>query len=78
MNHMVIVMGVQLYEGKEHRYIDYPVMDVLQMMGRACRPSEDDNSRCVLMCQQARKDFLQKVFGRGVTDREPFTHTLVA
>jgi pre-mRNA-splicing helicase BRR2 len=41
---MVIVMGVQFYEGKEHRYIDYPVMDVLQMMGKACRPLEDENS----------------------------------
>ncbi|KAJ7201017.1 hypothetical protein GGX14DRAFT_658735 [Mycena pura] len=36
---------LQSYEGREHRYIDYPVMDVLQMMGRACRPSEDDRSR---------------------------------
>ena len=39
---MVIIMGVQFYEGKEHRYVDYPVMDVLQMMGRACRPMEDE------------------------------------
>jgi hypothetical protein len=28
--YLVIIMGVQPYEGKEHRYIDYPVMDVLQ------------------------------------------------
>jgi hypothetical protein len=27
VSHMVI-MGVQFYKGKEHRYIDYPVMDV--------------------------------------------------
>ncbi|KAF9237747.1 putative RNA helicase [Melanogaster broomeanus] len=44
-SYMVIIMGVQYFEGKEHRYIDYPVMDVLQMMGRACRPKEDDRSR---------------------------------
>jgi hypothetical protein len=24
----MVIMGVQFYEGKEHRYIDYPVMDV--------------------------------------------------
>jgi hypothetical protein len=35
-SHMVITMGVQYYEGKEHHYIDYPVMDVLQMMGHTC------------------------------------------
>ena len=31
-------MGTQFFEGKEHRYADYPITDVLQMMGRACRP----------------------------------------
>ncbi|KAH6906126.1 Sec63 Brl domain-containing protein [Coprinopsis sp. MPI-PUGE-AT-0042] len=63
---MVIIMGVQSYEGKEHRYIDYPVMDVLQMMGKACRPLEDERSRCVLMCQQTRKDFYKKFLGEGL------------
>ena len=50
--YMVIIMGVQQFEGKEHRYVDYPFTDVLQMMGRACRPTHDTSSRCVLMCQQ--------------------------
>ncbi|CCL98051.1 uncharacterized protein FIBRA_00045 [Fibroporia radiculosa] len=65
-SYMVIIMGVQCYEGKEHRYVDYPVMDVLQMMGRACRPTEDDKSRCVLMCQQTRKDFYKKFLAEGL------------
>ncbi|TFK49242.1 putative RNA helicase [Heliocybe sulcata] len=65
-SYMVIVMGVQSYEGKEHRYVDYPVMDVLQMMGRACRPLEDDRSRCVLMCPQTRKDFYKKFLAEGL------------
>ncbi|KAF5318824.1 hypothetical protein D9619_010989 [Psilocybe cf. subviscida] len=65
-SYMVIIMGVQFYEGKEHRYIDYPVMDVLQMMGKACRPREDENSRCVLMCQQTRKDFYKKFLSEGL------------
>ncbi|KZT07923.1 putative RNA helicase [Laetiporus sulphureus 93-53] len=65
-SYMVIIMGVQSYEGKEHRYVDYPVMDVLQMMGRACRPTEDDKSRCVLMCQQTRKDFYKKFLAEGL------------
>ena len=64
-SYMVAVMGVQFYEGKEHRYVDYPVMDVLQMMG-ACRPLEDENSRCVLMCQQTRKDFYKKFLSEGL------------
>jgi len=59
-------MGVQYFEGKEHRYVDYPVTDVLQMMGRACRPTEDERSRCVLMCQQTRKDFYKKFLAEGL------------
>ncbi len=56
-SYMVIIMGVQYFEGREHRYVDYPVTDVLKMMGKACHPTEDDRSRCVLMCQQTLKDF---------------------
>ena len=63
---MVIIMGVQTYEGKEHRYIDYPIVDVLQMMGKACRPLEDERSRCVLMCQQTRKDFFKQFLAEGL------------
>lgn len=59
-------MGVQYFEGREHRYVDYPVTDVLQMMGRACRPTVDDRSRCVLMCQQTRKDFYKKFLNEGL------------
>ena len=65
-SHMVIIMGIQFYEGKEHWYIDYPVMDVLQMMGKACRPLEDENSRCILMCQQTCKDFCKKFLSEGL------------
>ncbi|KAG0180469.1 DEIH-box ATPase [Apophysomyces sp. BC1034] len=59
-SHMVIVMGTQYFEGKEHRYADYPITDVLQMMGRACRPREDDTGKCVLMCQANKKEFYKK------------------
>jgi pre-mRNA-splicing helicase BRR2 len=62
---MVIIMGVQYYEGNEHRYVDYPVMEVLKMMGRT-RPATDELSRCVLMCQQTRKDFYKKFLAEGL------------
>ncbi|GAA6043916.1 hypothetical protein JCM8097_004108 [Rhodosporidiobolus ruineniae] len=64
--YMVVIMGVQSFEGKEHRYVDYPFTDVLQMMGRACRPSHDTSSRCVLMCQQVRKEFFKKFLNEGL------------
>jgi pre-mRNA-splicing helicase BRR2 len=51
----VVLMGTQFFEGKEHRYIDYPIADVLQMMGRACRPGRDDISKCYVFCPSSKK-----------------------
>lgn len=57
--HMAIVMGTQYFEGKEHRYVDYPIKDVLQMIGRACRTT-DETGKCVLMCQANKKEYYKK------------------
>jgi pre-mRNA-splicing helicase BRR2 len=63
---MVVIMGVQVFDGQEHRYVDYAIADVLQMMGRACRSMVDTSSRCVLMCQQTRKDFFKKFLNEAL------------
>nr|ODN85918.1 pre-mRNA-splicing helicase BRR2 [Cryptococcus depauperatus CBS 7841] len=65
-SYMVIIMGVQYFDGQEHRYVDYAIADVLQMMGRACRPQIDTSSRCVFMCQQTRKDFFKKFLNEAL------------
>ncbi len=36
--HLVVIKGTEFFDGKTHRYVDFPVTDVLQMMGRAGRP----------------------------------------
>jgi replicative superfamily II helicase len=59
-------MGVQTYDGREHRYVDYAIAEVLQMMGRACRPTVDSSSRCVLMLQQTRKEFFTKFLAEAL------------
>lgn len=41
-------------------YEDYPITDVIQMVGRANRPLDDDDAKCVLMCQSSKKDFFKK------------------
>ncbi|KAJ2390085.1 Pre-mRNA splicing [Coemansia sp. RSA 2611] len=58
--HTVVIMGAERYQGREHRYTDYPVPDVLQMMGRASRPGIDRQARCVLMCMANKRDFYKK------------------
>lgn len=57
---LVIVMDTQYYNGKIHAYVDYPVTDVLQMIGRANRPLKDEEGKCVIMCQGSKKDFFKK------------------
>jgi replicative superfamily II helicase len=40
--HLVIVKGTEFFDAKQCKYVDMPVTDVLQMMGRAGRPQFDD------------------------------------
>ncbi len=48
---LVIIMDTQFYEGRDHRYVDYPITDVLQMIGLAGRPLIDESGVCVVLCQ---------------------------
>jgi pre-mRNA-splicing helicase BRR2 len=41
--YLVIMMDTQLYNGKHHTYEDYPIGDVLQMVGLANLQSRDDD-----------------------------------
>lgn len=41
--YVVIIMDTQFYNGKYHVYEDYPIGDVLHMVGLANRPGIDDD-----------------------------------
>lgn len=58
--HLVVIMGTQYYEGREHRYVDLPISDVGQMMGRASRPRLDTSAKCTLFCHAPKKEFYKK------------------
>ncbi|GAB7364123.1 hypothetical protein MBLNU230_g4675t1 [Neophaeotheca triangularis] len=58
--HLVIVMGTQFFDGREHRYIDYPIADVLQMFGKAGRLMVDTDCRGVLMLPDMKKAYYKK------------------
>ncbi|KAK5965871.1 U5 small nuclear ribonucleoprotein helicase [Trichostrongylus colubriformis] len=58
--YLVVIMDTQFYNGKYHVYEDYPIGDVLHMVGLANRPGRDPDAKCVLMCQSSKKDFFKK------------------
>ncbi|KAK3077742.1 hypothetical protein LTS18_009435, partial [Coniosporium uncinatum] len=58
--HQVIVMGTQFFEGREHRYIDYPIAEMLQMFGKAGRAGEDKKANGVLMVSAVKRDYYKK------------------
>ncbi|CAF5138344.1 unnamed protein product, partial [Rotaria magnacalcarata] len=59
-SYLVIIMDTQYYNGQDHTYDDYPINDVLQMIGRANRPLKEVDAKVVLMCLSSKKDFFKK------------------
>lgn len=64
--HLVVVMGTQFFEGREHRYIDYPIADVLKMFGKASRPGEDKAGKAILMTPAIKKDYYRKFLNEAL------------
>ncbi|PRW32956.1 activating signal cointegrator 1 complex subunit 3 isoform B [Chlorella sorokiniana] len=58
--HLVIIKGTEFYDAPTKRYVDYPITDVLQMMGRAGRPQFDRHGVAVIMVHEPKKSFYKK------------------
>eukprot|EP00939_MAST-03C_sp_MAST-3C-sp1_P002064 g2064.t1 len=58
--HCVILKGTEFYDGKLKRYVDFPITDVLQMIGRAGRPQFDKSAVACIFVHQPKKNFYRK------------------
>lgn len=58
--HLVVIKGTEYYDGKQRRYVDMPITDVLQMMGRAGRPQFDENGVAVVLVHDIKKNYYKK------------------
>ena len=58
--HLVVIKGTEYYDGKQKRYVDMPITDVLQMMGRAGRPQFDDEGVACVLVHDVKKNFYKK------------------
>ena len=66
----VIVKGTEFFDGKFGRYVDFPVTDVLQMMGRAGRPQFDSIGVAMHLRPPAEERVLQEVPVRTFSGRK--------
>ncbi|EOA28486.1 hypothetical protein CARUB_v10024696mg [Capsella rubella] len=74
--HLIVVMGTQLYDGRENSHPDYPISDLLQMMGRGSRPLLDDAGKCVIFCHASRKEYYKKYLYEAIPVESHFQHFL--
>ena len=58
--HLVVVKGTEFYDAKTSRYVDFPITDVLQMIGRAGRPQFDDHAVALVLVHEPKKNFYRK------------------
>lgn len=58
--HLVIIKGTEYFDVKTHSYVDFPITDILQMMGRAGRPQFDTSGVGVILVHQTKKNFYKR------------------
>ena len=64
--HLVIVMGTQYFEGREHRYVDYPLSEVLQMFGKALLQNKAGRGCGVLMVPAVKREYYKKFLNEAL------------
>ena len=71
----VIVMGTEVFDGREHRHVDLPITDLLQMAGAAGRP-QDASGQCVVMCHTPKKEFIKRLLQDPIPVESHLDHFL--
>jgi pre-mRNA-splicing helicase BRR2 len=59
--HLVVIMGTEVYDGRERRHVDVPIVDLLHVIGRASRQTLDRIGKCVILCHAPKKEYLKKL-----------------
>lgn len=58
--HLVVVKGTEYFDAASGKYVDFPITDVLQMIGRAGRPQYDSVGKAHVLVQDVKKSFYKK------------------
>lgn len=71
------MQGTEFYDAKSKRYVDFPITDILQMMGRAGRPQYDQHGKAVILVHEPKKSFYKKVMYKLIYFKIPGRNFLV-
>ena len=63
--HLVIIKGTEFYDPQRQRYRDIETTDVLQMLGRACRPGIDNSGVAMIFTKDNKKSFYKHFLDAG-------------
>lgn len=63
--HLVIIKGTQFFDAKIEAYRDMDLTDILQMMGRAGRPSFDTSGTAIVYTKESKKVFYKHFLNLG-------------
>ncbi|GLT55585.1 hypothetical protein SLA2020_286950, partial [Shorea laevis] len=74
--HLVIIKGTEYYDGKAKRYVDFPITDILQMMGRAGRPQFDQHGKAVILVHEPKRASIKSFCTNHFQLREDAVHYL--
>lgn len=62
---LVVVLSTQFYEGKEHRYIDYPINELLEMVG-CSQNGFDSVDRALILTNSTSRDYYRKFLNESL------------
>ncbi|KAL6534282.1 activating signal cointegrator 1 complex subunit [Orobanche hederae] len=57
---MFYPIGIEFFDTKSKRYVDFPITDILQMMGRSGWPQFDQHGKAIILVHEQKKSFYKK------------------
>jgi len=57
---MVVIKGTEYYHPKSKRYVDMPMTDILQMVGRAGRPQFESSGKAFIYTTVEKESFIKR------------------
>lgn len=73
-SHLVVLMETTYYDGREHRFVDLSISDIIQMIGIATRPDVDDSSKCIILCHSPKKEYLKRLINEPLPVESHLDH----